>query len=1239
MPFAHRRLLVILLPFFVAAVACSGDPTPVGPGGDDVPGVVDVGSGDSGEDSGDADDAGDDAAIDAGTDASLDGSGSGLGLGEICIADSECSSFLCFLFDASIEEGFCSQYCRDDRNCGVEGFACIFLQNSGGDFAKVCVPDDLCIDRDGDGFGVGPSCAGPDCDDGEDRVFVGNDEACDGIDNDCDGSIDEFVVGTNDVCATPFPGVCATGRVACTDSLLDCVPDRLATAEICDGLDNDCDGEIDEQAPGVPLESACYGGPPGTEGVGACQAGVRRCVEGANTDCLDQVLPFTEVCDGIDNDCDGEVDEGLPGSGQPCDVPGARGVCSRGRTSCAGDLGLVCVAERTASDEICDGLDNDCDGAIDEGADGEPLLRSCYGGPPETANIGSCADGEQVCAEGEWSPCVGDILPVAEVCNSLDDDCDDDVDEDGAAGGFVCATGLLGACAAGTTVCTETGTECVGRFEPTDEICDGIDNDCDGLVDNNADGTPLSRACYGGPEGPAGVGVCVGGVQTCGPDGFGLCVGEQRPTFDVCDGEDNDCDGTPDDGNPGGGLACSTGLPGVCAAGVTICDDGAVTCAGAVGPGELAEVCDGADNDCDGSTDEGIWADVGDACFVGQGNCRRAGVLVCDGADATAQPVCDASPGTPSPLEVCDYTDDDCDGTVDNGYTDASGRYSLVTSCGGCGIDCNNLWPGGPELYNVAPVCSTASGAPRCDFDCVGGWLDADTVTENGCEFLPEADTIYVATPANGGNDVGSCGAWNTPCATIARALSLAGGAGAVRVRVSTGVYRESIALQNGVSLLGGHNPRNWSRNVGVNVTVITGFTPAPVSADRIAVNATGITAPTELSGFTINGENAAPGGNSVGIYVRDSDNDLLIRDNLVFAGAGGTGSTGTAGSNGANGRNGAAGGNRVVAACAGGTVIAGGSGGNRSCDATSIAGGAGGSSVQPVFGVRNGAGAIGGGAAPGAGGAGGTHMNGVISGLNRTCNIDTTNGLTDGADGGRGADGSDAAGGAGGPGGVGAVNPLAGQWRGAVGGNGVDGTSGSGGGGGGASGGVVFSTCTFGTAGGGGGSGGCGGDGGAGGLAGGASFAVFVFFTAAPPSAAAMPRVTANRLARAGGGDGANGGSGGSGGLAGEGGPGGAGIASDTFDFCLSPGGNGGNGGRGGHGGGGGGGAGGASYDIVVYNSDGRDPGYAANTFEVAAGVNTGGRGGTGGRSLNSATGTGGDGGAGAFGNLLFLE
>ncbi len=56
MPFAHRRLLVILLPFFVAAVACSGDPTPVGPGGDDVPGVVDVGSGDSGEDSGDADD-------------------------------------------------------------------------------------------------------------------------------------------------------------------------------------------------------------------------------------------------------------------------------------------------------------------------------------------------------------------------------------------------------------------------------------------------------------------------------------------------------------------------------------------------------------------------------------------------------------------------------------------------------------------------------------------------------------------------------------------------------------------------------------------------------------------------------------------------------------------------------------------------------------------------------------------------------------------------------------------------------------------------------------------------------------------------------------------------------------------------------------------------------------------------------------------------------------------------------
>ena len=102
-----------------------------------------------------------------------------LGVGELCLSDAECASFLCFRFDAAVEEGFCTQYCANSDGCPPEGFECVFLANSGGDFARVCAPNNLCIDRDGDGYGVGPSCAGTDCDDLVPSIYLGADEVCD----------------------------------------------------------------------------------------------------------------------------------------------------------------------------------------------------------------------------------------------------------------------------------------------------------------------------------------------------------------------------------------------------------------------------------------------------------------------------------------------------------------------------------------------------------------------------------------------------------------------------------------------------------------------------------------------------------------------------------------------------------------------------------------------------------------------------------------------------------------------------------------------------------------------------------------------------------------------------------------------------------------------------------------------------------------------------------------------------
>ena len=151
--------------------------------------------------------------------------------------------------------------------------------------------------------------------------------------------------------------------------------------------------------------------------------------------------------------------------------------------------------------------------------------------------------------------------------------------------------------------------------------------------------------------------------------------------------------------------------------------------------------------------------------------------------------MCSATAGVANPTETCDYVDDNCDGRIDEGFVNASGVYNTVTNCGGCGINCNNLWPGGPATYNVAPACNVAGSAATCGFSCLPGWVNADGVAENGCELFPESDTIYVSTPANGGVDSPTCGAWNAPCATIAQAR-VRSASGIARVRVSTGVYR-----------------------------------------------------------------------------------------------------------------------------------------------------------------------------------------------------------------------------------------------------------------------------------------------------------------------------------------------------------------------------------------------------------------------------------------------------------------
>lgn len=225
-------------------------------------------------------------------------------------------------------------------------------------------------DLDGDTFGdeskptkactalSGFITTGGDCDDAQATINPSATEVCDGIDNDCNGSVDDGDPGGGGSCDTGQLGVCGPGTEHCQGGALTCVADQSPSAEVCDGLDNDCNGAIDD--------GSASGGQCGTSDVGACRYGSYQCTDGAMT-CVGNVDPTPETCNNIDDNCDGTTDEGDPGGGAACDT-GLLGVCEAGTTHCEGGT-LTCVQDTSPSPENCsDGVDNDCDGLVD-GAD------------------------------------------------------------------------------------------------------------------------------------------------------------------------------------------------------------------------------------------------------------------------------------------------------------------------------------------------------------------------------------------------------------------------------------------------------------------------------------------------------------------------------------------------------------------------------------------------------------------------------------------------------------------------------------------------------------------------------------------------------------------------------------------------------------------------------------------------------------------------------------------------------
>ncbi len=707
------------------------------------------------------------------------------------------------------------------------------------------------FDQDGDGY-IGED----DCDEGDGTVNVGAQELCDGVDNDCDGSTDEEATdmatfyadndadgygdaaAPTEACETPTghvdnaedcddadaaynPGAdesdCTDpndyncdGSVAYADDDADGSPacedcdDGDATrspllTEACNDIDDDCDGDIDEEATDAPTwyldaDSDGYGVEstlvtcdqpegyaaqsgdcddttsrfhPGADEVDCANPNDYNCdgsVGYADADsdgyaacqeCDDTVATTypgaTEYCDGADNNCDGAADESTAVDASTWYADDDRdGYGAAAFSAVACDAPLNYVADNTDCDdtdvevypgapEYCDGEDDNCDGTVDEDT---ALDASIWYADADSDGYGDAVTTLVACDKPEGyladnTDCddtTDQVSPTAtEYCNGTDDDCDGTTDEDAAADaltwyadtdtdGYGDPASTYAACAVPSGY-TADDTDC----DDTDvlvspvgtEMCNGYDDDCDGEADES---TAIDAATFFADGDTDGYGDAGIGVAACTqPSGYVAddtdCDDTDENEFpgatEYCDGDDDNCDGEVDedtaadvatwyaDGdNDSFGDPATPDLdcyqPTGHVADNTDCDDSAPR----TYPG-ADEYCNSYDDNCDGDIDEDAALDVltwfADTDLDSFGNatasdidCDQPSGFVADDTD------CDDTDGNeyPGATEYCDGDDDNCDGEVDEDTaadvqlwhrdTDGDGYgYSLVrdTDC------------------------------------------------------------------------------------------------------------------------------------------------------------------------------------------------------------------------------------------------------------------------------------------------------------------------------------------------------------------------------------------------------------------------------------------------------------------------------------------------------------------------------------------------------------------------------